>query len=37
MMWKMRETVVAVACLVVGSVGQLAQYLVSPTSGVSQF
>jgi hypothetical protein len=32
MMWKMRETVVAVACLVVGSVGQLAQYLVSPTS-----
>jgi hypothetical protein len=30
MMWKKRETVVAVACLVVGSAGQLAQYLVSP-------
>lgn len=32
MMWKKRETVVGVACLVVGSAGQLAQYLVSPTS-----
>jgi len=32
MMWKKRESVVAVACLVVGSAGQLAQYLVSPTS-----
>jgi hypothetical protein len=29
-MWKKRETVVAVACLAVGSAGQLAQYLVSP-------
>jgi hypothetical protein len=32
MMWKKRETIVAVACLVVGSAGQLAQYLVSPLS-----
>jgi hypothetical protein len=31
-MWKKRETVVAVACLVAGSAGQLAQYLVSPVT-----
>jgi hypothetical protein len=30
MMWKKGETVVAVTCLVVGSAGQLVQYLVSP-------
>jgi hypothetical protein len=32
MMWKKRETFVAVTCLAVGSAGQLAQYLVSPLS-----
>lgn len=30
MMWTRRETVVAVTCLAVGSIGQLAQYLVTP-------
>lgn len=29
-MWKKREVVVAVTCLVVGSVGQLVQYVVTP-------
>ncbi len=29
-MWKRREVVVAVTCLVVGSVGQLVQYVVTP-------
>jgi hypothetical protein len=29
-MWKRREVVIAVACLVLGSAGQLAQYLVTP-------
>jgi hypothetical protein len=29
-MWRTREAVLAVACLVIGSVGQLVQYLVSP-------
>lgn len=29
-MWKRRETVIAVICLALGSVGQLAQYLVTP-------